>query len=62
MLHHTFNIMQGIVTCMSDYRRGFGFEIGFTDHFNTRLVTTLNYSAIVDFHTLQIATAHDNFF
>jgi hypothetical protein len=37
---------------MSDYRRGFGLDIGFIDHFNTRLVTTLNYSAIADFHTL----------
>jgi hypothetical protein len=44
--------------CMSDYRWGFGLEIGFIDHFNTRLMTTLNYSAIADFHTLQITTAH----
>jgi hypothetical protein len=28
------------------------------DHFNTRLMTTLNYSAIADFHTLQITAAH----
>jgi hypothetical protein len=27
-------------------RRGFGSEIGFIDYFNTRLVTTLNYSAM----------------
>jgi hypothetical protein len=26
--------------------------------FNKQLVTTLNYSAITDFHTLQITTAH----
>jgi hypothetical protein len=38
--------------------RGFGLEIGFIDHFNTRLVTTLNYSAIADFNILQITTAH----
>jgi hypothetical protein len=47
-----------IVTIMGDYRRGFGLEIGFIDHFNTRLVNTLNYSAIADFHTLQITTPY----
>jgi hypothetical protein len=47
-----------IVTCYSDYRWGFGFEIGFVDHFNTRIVITFNYSATADFHTLQIAAAH----
>jgi hypothetical protein len=36
-----------------EYSRGFGF-----DHFNTQLMTTLNYSAIADFHTLQITTAY----
>jgi hypothetical protein len=36
---------------------GFGLEIGFIDHFNTRLVTTLNYNAFADLHTLQITTA-----
>jgi hypothetical protein len=36
---------------MSDYRRGFGLVIGFVDHFNTRLVTALNYSAINGLHT-----------
>jgi hypothetical protein len=46
------------VTCMGDYRQGFGLEIGFTDHFNTQLVITLNYSTIANFHTLQITTAH----
>jgi hypothetical protein len=44
--------------CMCDYRSGFGLEIGFIDHFNIRLVTTLNYSAIADFHTSQITTTH----
>jgi hypothetical protein len=33
-------------------------EIGFVEHFNTRLATTLNYGAIADVHTLQIATSH----
>jgi hypothetical protein len=37
---------------------GFGMEIGFIDHFNTRLVTTINYSDITDFHTSQINKAH----
>jgi hypothetical protein len=30
---------------------GFVLMIGFIDHFGTQLVTTLNYSAIADFHT-----------
>jgi hypothetical protein len=30
----------------------------FIDHFNTRLVTTLNYSAITNLHTLQITRPH----
>jgi hypothetical protein len=37
---------------------GFGLEIGFTDCFNTRLVTAINYSAIAERHTLQITRAH----
>jgi hypothetical protein len=40
-----------IVAFLSDSRRGFKFEIVFIDHFNTRLVGTLNYSAIANFHT-----------
>jgi hypothetical protein len=32
--------------------------IGFTDHFNTQLVTTPNYSTITDFHTLHFNRAH----
>jgi hypothetical protein len=47
-----------IVTFMSDSRRDFGLDIGYNDHFNTRLVTTFTYSAIADFHFLQITTAH----
>jgi hypothetical protein len=53
----TIYLFDHIVTCMSDYRWGFGLEIGFIDHFNTRLMTTLNYSAIADLHTLQITRA-----
>jgi hypothetical protein len=41
---------------------GFGLEIEFTNHFNTQLVTTFNYSAITDLHTLQITTAHAKYF
>jgi hypothetical protein len=43
---------------LSDYRRGFGFDIGFIDHFNTHLIITLNYSTIADLHTLQITITH----
>jgi hypothetical protein len=43
---------------MSDYWRDFDLDIGFIDHFNIWIVTTLNYSAITDLHTLQVTTAH----
>jgi hypothetical protein len=33
---------------------GFGSDIGFIVHFSTQLVTTINFSAITNFHTLQI--------
>jgi hypothetical protein len=46
---------------MSDSRRGFGLDIGLIDHCNTQLVITLNYSAIADFHALQITRAHAKF-
>jgi hypothetical protein len=45
-----------IVTCMSDYRRGFGLQIGFIDHFNIRHSITLTYTR--NLHTLEIATVH----
>jgi hypothetical protein len=51
-------IQEDIVTCMSDFWRGFGLQIGFIDHFNIRFVNTLNYSAIAYFRDLQITTAH----
>jgi hypothetical protein len=41
---------------------GFGLVIGFIDHFNTQLMTTLNYSAIADPHTLQFTTARTKSF
>jgi hypothetical protein len=42
---------------MCHFRRSFGVEIGFIDYFNA-LMTTFNYSAIPDLHTLQITTSH----
>jgi hypothetical protein len=36
---------------MSDSQRGFELDTGFTDHFNTQLIITLNYGAIADLHT-----------
>jgi hypothetical protein len=46
-----------IVTYVSDYGQEYGLEVGFIDHFNTWLVTTLNYITITDLHILQITTA-----
>jgi hypothetical protein len=37
---------------------GFGLNIGFIYHFNTKLIITLNYSAIVDLHTLKTTVTH----
>jgi hypothetical protein len=37
---------------------GFGLVTGFIDHFNMRLMTTLNYSTTADLHILQITTPH----
>jgi hypothetical protein len=42
----------------SNYRLGFGLNIGYIDHFSTQLVITLNYSTISYFHTLQVSRAH----
>jgi hypothetical protein len=42
----------------SDYRRGFGLDIGFINRFNTKLVIILNYSDIADFHSLQFTVLH----
>jgi hypothetical protein len=50
------------VTCMSDSRQGFGLDIRFTDHFNTQLVITFNYSVIANLRTLKITRAHANSF
>jgi hypothetical protein len=35
-----------------------GLETGFIDHFNTQLITTLNYNTIADLHTLHITGAY----
>jgi hypothetical protein len=51
-----------IVTRKSAYRRGFGLEIKFIGNFNTQFVSTINYCAIADFHTLQITRAHSRDF
>jgi hypothetical protein len=42
---------------MSDYRRGFELDIGFTDHFYTLLGITNNYDATADLDNSQITTA-----
>jgi hypothetical protein len=46
------------VTWWSDYRHGFGLEIGFTGHLCTQLITISNYSAIANLHTLQFTVTH----
>jgi hypothetical protein len=48
-----------LVPC--DSRRGFELDIGFNDHFYSRLGTTSNYSAIVNIHNSQINTSAMSF-
>jgi hypothetical protein len=43
--------------CVCDSQQSFGLEIGFIDHINTRVATTIIYSSIADLHTLQITRA-----
>jgi hypothetical protein len=45
------------VTCMCVWLST-GSWIGFIDHLNTWHVTTLNYSAVANFNTLQFTSAH----
>jgi hypothetical protein len=55
LVNHTVHLLNIVMT--EWLSTGFGLEIGFIDHFNTRLLTTLYYSVIADLHTLQITTA-----
>jgi hypothetical protein len=45
-----------------DYRWGMECITTFIEHLYTQLVTTSNYNAIADLHTLQITTAHAKYF
>jgi hypothetical protein len=60
MLFCIFNILAiitvklYIVTILNDSRPGFGLDIGFIVNFNIQLVITHNYSAVANFHILQI--------
>jgi hypothetical protein len=49
-------IILHIITCISNYRRGFGLVIGFNEHL--QIVNASNNSAIPRSHTLQFTTAH----
>jgi hypothetical protein len=64
--HHNFVCLscyyQLYCHMLSNSRRSFGLAIGFIDHFTIWLVTTLNYSAIANFQSLQITTAHTKSF
>jgi hypothetical protein len=42
---------------MSNYRRGFILDIGFIDHFYTRLGITSNYRATANLQNSEITTA-----
>jgi hypothetical protein len=52
--HKPLTNIHDYVTWGSDYRR----EIGFIDHFNTQLVTTLNYTAPSLISTLYKSPQH----
>jgi hypothetical protein len=43
--------------CVYNYRRGMHFITGCIDHLYTPLITTRNYSATANLHTLQFTTA-----
>jgi hypothetical protein len=48
-IFNMFNMMDNIVTSLSDSRRGFRLDIGFIDPL--RIVTTSNYNRLVQLHT-----------
>jgi hypothetical protein len=50
--------LKDTVPCMNDYRQGLDWRLALLTTFNTCVMTTLNYSATTDLHTLQIITAH----
>jgi hypothetical protein len=52
------NSVKNIVTYMSDSRRGFGFDIEFSDHL--QIVTTSNCNSLTELHTpnITVTAAH----
>jgi hypothetical protein len=56
---HPFFLCNRILShILSDYSWSVWLGTGFIAHFNIWLMTILNYSTIVELHTLQITTAH----
>jgi hypothetical protein len=59
------NYSLNTVTCMSDFRRGLDWWLDLLNtythtHTHTQLVSTSNYNAIADLHTLQITRESQN--
>jgi hypothetical protein len=56
VLSASFYFFHNIVTILwCDYRRGLGLVVGFITHSYTQILTTSNYSAIANSHTLQFS-------